>query len=342
MRMRRWLTGGLAALLVVVGAAVPASAAEAVAGQVPGLERIKAVAASGDLYVALRADGSVWAADLDGDGLENVKPQRVDVACRVGAVVPGANVLAMVCADGTVMTAAKGIQEKGVKRAEPVPGLESVRAVSPGRTGLVALRTDGTVWVSEKGINQAGYPRAQQARDLSGVIAIAAGIEDFVAVRADGTAVRLAINEKGPRVKREAKVPPVRSVAACGPGGDCDDTDAFVFETVDGQLLAWSVGADGTDKITAVGKVHCAGCVSVGHQRVLTVTAEGSAQMAQAGPDGRVIVTDIKKGHAAFKQVAAGGGYDMALAADGTVWAWRAPARLTQVQGLAEIAMIAS
>lgn len=342
--MGRWLAGGLAALLVLVGAAMPAAAAaeETVAVQVPGLERVKAVAAAGNLYVTLRADGTVWVADLDGDGLEKAEPQRVEGACVARAVAPGADGLAMLCADGTVMTAAKGIQEKGIKRAEAVPGLTDVKAVNLGKPGLVALRTDGTVWVSEKGINEAGYPRAQQVRDLSGVVAIAAGVDTFVAVRADGTAARMAINEKGPRTKREANVPPVRSVTACGPGGDCDDTDGYVFEAADGQLLAWSVGADGKDQVRSVGKVHCEGCFSVGHARVLTVTAGGDAQMAQAGADGRVIVTDIKKSHAAYKQVAAGGGYDLALAADGTVWAWRAPARLTRVEGLTEITAIAS
>ncbi|HWI64817.1 MAG TPA: hypothetical protein VNT75_23555, partial [Symbiobacteriaceae bacterium] len=339
----RLLTGILVAGLLIAGFALPAGA-ETELKQVPELTRVKAVAAAGEMYAALRADGKVFVWSVGAGGVEAVKPQQVEIGCPVRSVVPGANILAMACADGTVWTAGIAIDEPGVHRAVQVRGLDSVKSVALTRGALVALRTDGTVWVAEFGISEPGVQRAEQVPDLSGIIALAAGVGDFVAIKADGTAwSRMAINTKGTSAKRLANLPPVRSVAVCGPDDDCDGAaDDYIFVTAGGEVIAWSVERDSQTATVPISGLDCAGCVSAGHRRLLAVVQDGSVRNALLAADGRIIVNDIKKGHTAFKQVATGTLWDMGLGADGTVFMWAAPNRPAQVPGLSEVAAVAA
>ncbi|HYF76181.1 MAG TPA: hypothetical protein VD973_03525 [Symbiobacteriaceae bacterium] len=344
MRIRQWLTaGGLAALLLLT-VAWPALA-ETQFVQVPGLSRIKAVAAAGDTFAALRADGTVWTwlADADGDGLgDEIAPQQVSVACPVRDMSVGADHLALLCADGTVWTAGFGISEPGVQRAVQVPGLDKVKAVNLGRPLLVALKTDGTVWTGALGPNGQGVRHMEQVPDLSGVMAIATGVNDFAALLADGRVAMMAIKTKGTGAQRMANVPPVRSVAVCGPGGDCDDTDEFLFTTFDGQVLAWSVGADGVERTVNVGQSVCNPCVAAGHRRALFVTAGGAVQTALFSADGTATVRETGKPGPAFTQVATGRDFEVGRTANGFVYHWRVVSRPAQVEGLSEIKAIAS
>lgn len=336
---RRWLTGGLAALLMLM-AGIPAMA-ENTFTRVPGLDRVKAVAAAGDHFSALRADGSVWTWNGHADGEGAAKPQQVTVGCPVRALASGADRMALLCANGSVWTVSIAITESGVRRAVQAPGLDSVKAVAMGRSGLVALRTDGTVWVAEIAINEQGVHRAVRVPEVSGVTAVAAGMDDFVALLADGTAWRLAINTQGTSVKRLAEIPPARTVAVCGPGGDCDDTDPYVFVTVDGKVLA-TVMSTGDASPVAVGDLDGDGYIAAGHGRILSVTPTGDARMALLSTDAKVTVSNLKRPGPALKQVAAGGRYDVGLAADGTVWMWAAPRVLSRVPGLEQIRALAS
>ncbi|MDF2626424.1 MAG: repeat domain protein [Symbiobacteriaceae bacterium] len=353
--MRRWLiSGGLAALLLLT-VAWPAMA-ETQFTQVAGLSRIKAVAAAGDTFVALRADGTVWTwhADADGDGLgDAVAPHQVAVGCPVREVSAGAEHLALLCADGTVWVAGIAIDETGVHRAVQIQGLDQVKAVSLSRPSLVALKTDGTVWVGELAQNGPPVRRMERVPDLSDVISVAAGVNDFAAVLTNGQVAVMAIKSKGTGAQRLANVPPVRSAAVCGPDddcdgavcgpdNDCDDADPYLFTTVDGQVLAWSVGADGVERTFVVGQSVCNPCVAAGHRRALFVTAGGTAQTALLSADGTVTVADTGRPGPAVKQVAAGRRYEVGLAANGTVWMWAAPNRPTQVAGLEEITAVAS
>lgn len=344
MRIRQWLmAGGLAALLLLT-AAWPVMA-ETEFTQVPGLSRIKAVAAAGDRYAALRADGTVWTwvADADADGLGDIAPRQVSISCPVREVAVGAEHLAMLCADGTVWTAGIAIDEPGVHRAVQVPGLGGVKAVNLGKPHLYAVKTDGTVWTGElPGNAQGAVRRMEQVPDLTGVVAIAAGVDDFVALTADGRVAWMAINTKGTGAKRMAEVPPVRSVAVCGPGGDCDDTDEYLFTTFDGQVLAWSVGADGVERSVAVGQSVCNPCVAAGHGRALFVTSGGAVRTALLSADGTVSMSETGRPGAAFTQVAAGQDYEVGRTANGLVYHWRVVQRPSQVEGLSEIKAIAS
>jgi hypothetical protein len=344
MRMlRRLMAVGLAGLLLLL---VPGPVmAETQFTQVPGLSRVKAVAAAGDRFAALRADGTVWTwhADSDGDGLgDEVSPQQVAVACPVREVSVGTEHLALLCADGTVWTAGVAIDDEGVHRAVQVPGLDNVKAVNLSRPLLVALKTDGTVWTGALGPNGQGVRRMEPIQGLPPVLAIAAGVEDAAAVLADGRVALLAINSKGANVKRMANVPPVRAVAVCGPGGDCDDTDEYLFTTSDGQVLAWSVGADGVERTVNVGRSVCNPCAAAGHRRALYVTASGAVQTALFLADGTVTVSETGKPGPAFTQVVAGRNFEVGRTANGFVYHWRVVARPAQVEGLSEIKGIAS
>lgn len=344
MRIRRWLmAGGMAALLLLT-AAWPVMA-ETQFTQVPGLSRIKAVAAAGNIYAALRADGTVWTwlADADGDGLgDEIAPQQVSIACPVREVSVGTDRLALLCADGTVWTAGVAIDDEGVHAAVQVRGLDKVKAVNLGRPALVALKTDGTVWTGELGPNDEPVRRMEQVRDLVGVVAIATGVDDFAALLADGRVALMAIKTKGTGAKRLANVPPIRSVAVCGPGGDCDDTDEYLFTTFDGQVLAWAVGADGLERTMPVGQSVCNPCTVAGHGRALFLTAAGAVQTALLSADGTVSVSETGKPGAAFTQVAAGRDFEVGRTANGLVYQWRVVARPAQVEGLSEIKAIAS
>jgi alpha-tubulin suppressor-like RCC1 family protein len=144
---------------------------ELVAGRVPELSEVKAVAAGRFFSLALRQDGTVWGWGSNssgelGDGTVEFRDgpvQARDLGNVVAIAAGGAHSIALK-ADGTVWTWGNNnhgqigngdyrrlqVQgehsERQVLKPWHVPGLTGVVAIAAGNRSSLALKNDGTVW----------------------------------------------------------------------------------------------------------------------------------------------------------------------------------------------------
>jgi len=127
---------------------------------VPGLSRMRAIAAGRDHSLALGADGTVWAWGANGygqlgDGTTTTRPtpQPVPGLGEIRAIAAGSVHSLAVAADGTVWAwGANGYGQLGdgttMNRQVPVQvaGLTGIRSVAAGEGHSFALADDGAVW----------------------------------------------------------------------------------------------------------------------------------------------------------------------------------------------------
>ena len=310
-----------------------------VPAQVPGLAGIVAVAAGSSFSAALDKAGRVyaWGANLNGQlgdatTRPRLAPAPVAGACDASGIAAADATLAALCRDGTVET--WGDDENGqlgdgkselrtgharVHDASGAGSLQGIVAIVAGLRFFAALAKDGTVWawggnfIAELGQGDAGgiRPLPVHVKDASGrgvlsnITAISAALGHFtLALARDGTIWGWGANKHGQlgignpanplvlpvRVKDAAAVHELGNVTAVAAG-----SWHSLAVRADGSLWAWGMNWKG----------------EVGDG---TNTARGRP----------VPVLDDKGGHFGAKLVEiAGGPYrSLALAADGTLWAW--------------------
>jgi alpha-tubulin suppressor-like RCC1 family protein len=277
--------------------------------------RIIAVGAGGSHSLALRNDGTVWAWGSNGSGqLGNGRKDTVPVP------VP-----------------------------EQVVGLEGVIAVAAGLSHSLALSEDGSVWAwGSGGEGQLGDGRALdsstpvQVSAVTGVIALAAGDTHSMALRGDGTVWAWGDNDSGQigdGTDNDQAVPEqVRGLP-----GNCTALDGGLDQSLavcEGNVWAWGYNDFGElgetvseEQFTPVQVKGLPGIKAVasgdGHSLALSedghVWAWGDNTDYQRGDDDTENPQPKPmqvQGVTGVTGVAAGAYHSVALAADGTIWAW--------------------
>jgi len=293
--------------------------------QVTGLDGITAIGAGRVFSVALKRDGTLW---YFGDGFiggggmgDRAKPHRIDGIGDVVAVSCGRTSIAALRSNGSVWCWGESSQGQmgndffGI-RWDPaeVAGLDNVVAVAAGEQFTLALKKDGTVWGLgslhiAKGTNLQRQGKPVQIPGLTGIRDIKAGYWLALALKKDGTIWHSG--EKSAAAPGEQrgiadilKRKKTAGVGAIFAGG----RDAFL-EKSDGTLLCWGVHDYGNP-------------VKKGEKREISLAALAFEPFSgdktpSAGNEVQGEQTGLR-----FKAIAAGSKHSLALAEDGTVWAW--------------------
>ena len=167
---------------------------------VPGLGKIKAVAAGDRFTLAVTDDGAVWfwggdpVAQLSGGAKASAKPVRMaELSGIVSVSAAGDHGLALT-ADGQVWAFGDDATLGASPKPKRVAGLSNIVAIAASERHSVALKADGAVWVwGDHGAGDLGngsYDTAgapEPLRGLSDVTAVAAGYQLTVALKKDGT-----------------------------------------------------------------------------------------------------------------------------------------------------------
>lgn len=186
---KRWLSGLLAALLVV--GLLPATAG----AYSMGMQGTAQTVAAGQFHsLAVKADGSLWAWGWNGsgqlgDGTTEDRHAPIKVMDNVTAVAAGDGFSLAVKTDGSLWAWGYGLE--GV-RSTPAKVLDNVAAVSAGHSHALAVKTDGSAWAW--GWNDYGQlgdgtttKRAAPVKIMDDVMAVAAGYADSLAIQTDGS-----------------------------------------------------------------------------------------------------------------------------------------------------------
>lgn len=338
----RWVWAFLVALLVVglsvphVGAetrSVPAKAKNGLV-EVPGIPRVRAVAVGLRQLAALDASGNLYTVGIaiDEPGVHFAEVKRVEVPFRPVAVTAGYHHYAALDADGAVWVGGLDLCNPcSASRLEQPAAV----AVSAGPDYVASLAADGTVKVSDFGMSRA--PMAVEG--LEKVTAISAGPTHLLAIRADGTAWHVPIlrgQAGGPGTARQLK-------GVQGATGGAAAEGFSVLRLAGGQIVGITVNEEGV-RITAPGGGNGSGTtVLAGHtDHFLVLSPGGSAWWGQCcTSDGRTVgagqVSEI------ILRTAAAGPYVVAgIAADGKLYAWRAPTAGAQLAGWEQVRSISA
>ncbi|MGN6755382.1 MAG: RCC1 domain-containing protein [Thermomicrobiales bacterium] len=250
--------------------------------QVVNLTGVKAIAAGADFSLALKTDGTVWAWG------DNVYGQLGDGAVGGFSAVP--------------------VQ---------VQGAVGITAISGGTIHALAVDGNGTAWAwgnnndgalgNDSGVNyaQAARPYALPVNGVSGVTSIAGGYNGSMALRSDGTVWAWGWK-------------------FTGEWGDGTTSDLIVNYKiphqvpVPAQVIAIAAGHQHRLALDAQGRVWAWG------QNVEGQTGDGTVggrddQNHDCGCSVRPVNVSTL---ANVSAIAAGGGHNVALKNDGTVWAW--------------------
>ncbi len=284
-------------------------------GQVPGLTDVVAIAAGQGFSLALRGDGTVWAwgantsGELgDGTTARRLTPGPVSGLTDVVTLAAKGNHALAVRGDGTVW--AWGANTQGqlgdgttTRRLTPVrvSGLTDVVAVSAGIGSFsLALSADGTVWAWGSNFRgQLGDGTTTQqltpvrVSGLTDVVAVSAGLGGFsLALKRDGTVWAWGANDYGQlgagATLRQRVPAPVLGVTH-GVAVAAGHAGSLVLRK-DGTLWAW-----GTDRNGALGT--------------------GTSILGPRPPSPVL-------GLSGTRALSAGANHSLALAEDGTAWAW--------------------
>ena len=299
--------------------------------QVPGLSGFTALAAGDFFSVALKSDGTLWYfGDNFSGGSTNggiwhdfARPRQINGIEEVIAVTCGRKSIVALKKNGTVWcwglnTAGQcgpgtfGILWEPVQ----VAGLADVVAVAAGEQFSLALKKDGTVWgwgtlAIVSGTNLQRQSQPVPLTSLSRVAAIKAGYWLAVALKKDGTVWHSGTGAKPlPGEQRSPwdllKRSKVAATAAIFAGG----RDAFL-EKRDGTLFCWGLNDFGKP-------------AEKGKKRELTLAAlkfSGTAAPQEALPP-PAGAAEPESSAERYQAIAAGFEHSLALATDGTVWAW--------------------
>lgn len=185
---------------------------------VPGLSKVKAVAAGANHSVALLQNGTVWTWGGNDSGqlgigsrIDNSEPVQVYGLQDIIAIASGRTHVVALKKDGTVwswgsnFSGQLGMDTSGTS-SQPVknPFLSGITAITAGAFHTAALKNDGTVWAwGFNGNGQLGngtcenYNIPVKVNGLTNVMAIAAGNQHTVALQDNGTAWTWGSNHAG-------------------------------------------------------------------------------------------------------------------------------------------------
>jgi alpha-tubulin suppressor-like RCC1 family protein len=296
--------------------------------QVKGLKDIIAISAGKSHAVALKRDGTVWTWGSNtfgelGDGTSKSRSVPAAVKGISDAVAISASMdhtTAVVLKDGTVRTWGRnesgqlGDGTKSLKRRPvKVKNLTSVIAVSAGGSHTVALKKDGTVWswggntFGQLGNgSDSGSLKPVQAKNLNNVIDISAGSCYTTALKKDGTLWGWGVNYDG----------------RLGLGYKEVDYGAFVATAPDTSTRYSPVQIKAVSGVAAISSRY-------NHTVIVkkdgTVWATGNNYYGQVGDGSRGFneYEPVKvEGLSDIVDVSAGCKHTVAVAKDGSVWAW--------------------
>jgi alpha-tubulin suppressor-like RCC1 family protein len=278
-----------------------------------GAQSIESVA-QGSGFVVVAKGGSVWTAGLNdtgqlGDGTNQFRPSLVQVPglADVKKVFSGQNSAYALHADGSVSAwGANAYGQLGdgttIDRSHPakIPGLTNITSIAASGWGhVLALRADGTVWAwGQNGTGNLGdgtltsRTSPVQVVGLTGVAAISTGGGHSLALKSDGTVWGWGWNAYGQlSTSAETALVPVQASGISGvtavSGGN---NNTFALKS-DGTVWAWGANVGG-----ALGT--------------------GDSTHSQIGVPTRVA------GLPAIAAIASGPDHTIAMAQDGSVYAW--------------------
>ncbi|MCM2357051.1 MAG: zinc-ribbon domain-containing protein [Geobacteraceae bacterium] len=298
---------------------------------VPGLAGVSAIAAGDYFSVALKQDGTLWyfgdsfLGHLSNGGInpQIAVPVQVAGLSDVAAVACGRRSIIALKKDGTVRAWGENTQgELGdgshEVRWEPVEvkGLQDVVAVAAGERFTLALKRDGTVWgwgtlhvADGDNLQRCSQPRQL----LSGVEEIRAGYWHALALKGNGTVWYSGSSGKiqpddetagFPSMLKRSKTAGVSAIHAGG-------VESFL-EKRNGTLLHLGYGE--------VGQEHKK---TASTPPALTVLSFNAAEAGQAAaPLVAAAPAPATSPGPELQSITAGYEHSLALARDGTVWAW--------------------
>ncbi|THF81724.1 RCC1 domain-containing protein [Cohnella fermenti] len=279
------------------------------------IEDAVSVAGGGWHSLAISSDGSLWAWGdnsygivNDGTTTSNPIPHRTSITDAIEASSSGYHVLA-VRSDGTLWSWGANVSGQlgdgtTTNRESPaqVAGLSGIREAEAGSNYSVALKDDGTVWAwGINGYNQLGDGTQTtrlspvQVSGLTDVEAISSGYAHSVALKSDGTVWAWGFNQYGQLGNGTAggngsvpvQVPGLADVEAISAG------EYFNLALRnDGTVWAWGWNNSGQIGV-------------------------GSADATVNSPTQVTALAGIR-----IVAIAGGTAHSLAVAEDGSVWAW--------------------
>ncbi|WP_174590684.1 RCC1 domain-containing protein [Methanocella conradii] len=278
-----------------------------------------AIAASNCTSVALLEDGSVWQWGHVCDGVAWSAPHRVDIS-GVRQIAAGSGHVLALKSDGTVWAwgsnahgeLGDGTNENSLEPVQ-VAGLTGVKAISAGKGFSLALKGDGSVWawgsntygqLGKNPLSFMGSLTPIQVEGLEDVVSISCGGSHCFALQENGVLWAWGENSHGilGDGTNESQFKPVKPKIKDVKAFDAGELSHALAVKEDGSVWAWGFNYKGQ-----LGT----GGVSLSDQGRISLGREAD----NYNPD-------IVRGVSDAKAVAAGGSHSVALASDGSVWAW--------------------
>lgn len=280
---------------------------------------VVSIAAANSTSLALLDDGTVWQWGYASGAGDWTTPQRIDIA-GVRQIAAGDGHILALKSDGTVWAwganrygqLGDGTYNDSLGPVQ-VTGLAGVTAIGAGKAHSIAMKGDGTVWawgsnsygqVGQNSLSYGGSAVPVQVKGLNNIKAISGRGNHNLALQNDGTVWAWGENfhgilGDGTNVSRET---PSRSGIRDLKAFDAGQSGHALAVRSDGNVWSWGYNYKGQ-----LGR----GEVSLNDQGRLSY-----------GPEADSYSPDIVRGIANAKAVAAGASHSVALADDGTVWAW--------------------